>query len=181
MRVVGIVGEPCVGKSSLMRALIARLEPGQPERFGLLHGRYHPASRVLILGDYGACAWPGTDAYDQRARAYAELLFRDGHEWLPPGVTVLWEGLLFADADLWALARAHDLTLIWLTASAAAIRARHGGRGTARPGWVSLLFERLAAWGGEYPLMRWSNETRLEQRLNLERLCLMLGVAGGPP
>lgn len=178
MRIVAVVGEPASGKTSLVRALLAGLGPYYGGRFGLLRYREYPEARLMVLGDYAPeLPWPGTDIFDERARAYLRLLLEDGHEWLPADTTLLWEGLLFVEPLLLETARCrHDLTLVRLQASDATLEARYAARANYDyPHWLPQLRQRLDGYARDCRTVCLPSETDEDQRRNLERLRGLLG------
>ena len=61
MKVIGIIGEPAAGKSTVMRNLIADLGSGAVEKEGLVAYTKFPESKTIVAGIYDEQVFSGTD------------------------------------------------------------------------------------------------------------------------
>jgi hypothetical protein len=85
--IIGIGGEPAVGKSTLMREVLSRLPPPAPFKQGLVSGTLH--GTVAVLGRYvEGDPFPGTDRLSMAVSpAFVEWLDEPGRP-----KSVLFEG-----------------------------------------------------------------------------------------
>lgn len=93
--VIAIGGEPATGKSTLMKALIAKLgTPNAERKAGLMRYRAYPKHKALVLGGYEEeGGFPGTDRLAMNAQPAAEMFIttlQTAPQW--DGTTVLFEG-----------------------------------------------------------------------------------------
>lgn len=173
-RVIGIVGAPASGKTTLMRAVRRRLGTAEGGRFGLLRYEVYTQSRCLVLGVFRPNdPFPGSDRLPGRATDYARLLFRDGHQWLGDGWTVLWDGPRFARSA--TLTAARDLTLWRLVVPAEQLELRHAERmDNQSPRWLAGMRRELAAFCARWPVTDVPNATPGDLERNTEALLTLI-------
>jgi hypothetical protein len=124
MKVVGIIGVPASGKTTLMRAVIECLGPGQGFKFGLLHGTQYKA--CYLLGLYNVGLFAGTDRLSMAVQPDAIRFLR----WLAtqaPMATVLFEGDRLTRNQFLSVPDI-DYRLFVLTVTGAELDRRHAAR-----------------------------------------------------
>lgn len=95
MKVIGIGGEPCAGKTTIVQTLRGRL--GQPAKFkkGLIHGEQYPERGVMIIGKYDKTfgTFQGTDMLSMAVQPQI-VKFISEYQFLPDfeNWTLLFEG-----------------------------------------------------------------------------------------
>lgn len=80
-RIIILAGEPCSGKSTIMRSVLAKLSsvehhaPTPYQNLGL-KGHAYPVQDILILGTYAPGAFPGTDRLAMNVAPQAVALIK---------------------------------------------------------------------------------------------------------
>lgn len=149
MSLLYLIGEPGVGKSSIMRELLPsgpRAEFDRP----LAHTVYADGSLHLGNPRPSNAAHPGTDTLSMGALPVA-------CRWLPgfdPQVRIYGEGDRLANVRLWSAMRraGHDVRVVLLEGPAAERRA---GRGSNQdPRWLAGRATRVRNLAGQWPVER---------------------------
>ena len=172
MKVVGILGEPGVGKTTLVTRLLA--ECGQPVRCdaGLLKMQLYPAG-VLALGIYDGSTFAGSDRLSMGVMPHALEAASQLEQLFPDEVTVLFEGdRLMCAPFLNRLSNLDlELKLIKLEVTpkvAAARRAARGGK--QNEGWVKGRITKVERLSASYPFEVWANDAEEQAEQNLSKL-----------
>ncbi len=135
---VGIIGEPGVGKTTVMRAVLDEIRL-DPERLGAARWMRSDAEKLIVMGNYGGHTFDGTDRLSMSC--YADLERAAGYfaDQLP-GYAILWEGdRMTRQRWLDALVQhGYELVVFHVTAEAGAAQARRDSRGSNQnPSWIA--------------------------------------------
>lgn len=137
MQIIAIGGKPGCGKTTLLKALLKTLEPGQPFTWGrLIKGRFYPNARLVILGVYDARPFSGTDRLSMAV--VPEMICWLESESDPAIQTVVFEGdRLYTDAVLHVARKTRELITWELTAPDDVLHQRYTKRGSHQNGaWL---------------------------------------------
>lgn len=85
MRIAALIGEPATGKTTIARALIDDLSPGERFKRGLIVGSRHALDKVIVLGNYSDPnhKFSGTDRMSMACQPEVELFLAQTRENAP--------------------------------------------------------------------------------------------------
>jgi len=173
MKLVGVIGEPATGKTTLMRTVLTRLGDGYtPFKFGkLLYGRQYPGS-IYVLGIYAKGeTFGGTDRLSMAVQPVAIRFLQR----VPTDATVVFEGDRLTRAGFLDAAGRDKLTLFLVEASTKEKLRRHRHRrDTQSPQFHrsrATLIRRIA---DNFPVERLRNETDADIPVNARRILRVL-------
>lgn len=156
MRIIGLVGEPASGKSTVMRALLPSLGKGTFKKEGLVAYTEFPESKAFVAGVYDDAVFSGTD----RLSKGCGPKYR---EWLAAKVSdpeyadwkFYWEGERFSNSkffDFFLTLPVAPLTY-YLEADAATLDERNAGRSNQNPTWRKGMATRMRNLREGYPVV----------------------------
>lgn len=89
MRIFAIGGEPATGKSTLVKSILAELEPSHAFSFGRMKGHVVKSMNLWILGVYNPDeTFPGTDRLSMSVQPHAVEFLKQLSLGLSPGLGV---------------------------------------------------------------------------------------------
>lgn len=153
--VIFLYGVPGVGKSTLMRSLLAHFGPSDGVfRVGLLHGICYPLVRTIVLGSYTPGeVFAGTDRLSMGIQQSAPLFWKqltttpEYHDW-----AVVGEGSRISTKKfIECAARFHPVTLYQLVADPEVIEMRRAARSLQSEIWLRGMRSRMANLAALYP------------------------------
>ena len=156
MKLVGVIGEPATGKTTIMRQVLDSLGARYTRfKFGLLRGRKYP-NDLFVLGVYDGTTFAGTDRLSMAVQPFAQRFLSR----IPQQAIVLFEGdRLTRPAFLGAVAP-QDLVLFLVETTPEEKARRHGARADTQPEQFTrsraTLLNNLAA---TFKVTRLANET----------------------
>lgn len=157
MKVVGLIGEPASGKSTVMRAVLSGLDSTYTSfKYRLVVGRQYPRN-LYVLGIYDdRNVFGGTDRLSMAVQPDAIRFLSK----VPPCSTVLFEGDRLTRAGfLQAAAAAGNLKLFLLEASPDEKKRRHKDRNDTQPPQFQRSRATLVAnIAAHFPVERLRNE-----------------------
>jgi len=164
MKLIGVIGEPATGKTTLMRAVLERLGPEYtPFKFGkLLYGRQYPRD-LYVLGIYRKGEpFAGTDRLSMAVQPVAIRFIRH----VGPKAIVLFEGDRLTRQGFLEVA-ANNLHLFMLETSYGEKMRRHDARADTQPEQFhksrATLISRIAS---AFPVERLRNESPADTEAN---------------
>lgn len=171
MKLIGIVGEPATGKTTLVRAVLKRLgNEYTPFKYRLVYGRQYP-SGLFVLGIYrDGEMFGGTDRLSMAVQPDAIRFLKK----VPDHATVLFEGDRLTRAGF-LRAAGEGLLLFVLEASPSEKEKRHRQRADSQKPTFhrsrATLVQRIAS---DFPSQRLRNETATDLAQNVERLAAIV-------
>jgi len=172
MKLIGVIGEPATGKTTLMRRVLSRLGDNYtPFKYGkLLYGRQYPRD-LFVLGIYPKGeTFGGTDRLSMAVQPVAIRFLRK----IPPKAIVLFEGDRLTRAGF--LEAAGDkLQLFLIEATTAEKMRRHKARHDTQSNQFhrsrATLISRIA---GQFHVERLPNETSDDLSANADKVIAAL-------
>ena len=137
MRIFGMSGVPCSGKTTVMRHVISRLGQGKIQKIGILVYQLHESSKCIVLGSYAKAEFGGTDRLSMAVQPVALGVIQawasdpNMKDW-----TILFEGdRLFNSSFIESLNKIDGLKCVFvmLHASEKTQKERHKDRGDTQP------------------------------------------------
>ncbi len=167
MRLIGIVGEPATGKTTLVRAVLKRMGKEYTDfKFRLVYGRQFP-SGLFVLGIFrDGEVFGGTDRLSMAVQPDAVRFLRK----VPDQATVLFEGDRLTRAGF-LRAAGDGLFLFVLEASASEKEKRHRDRAdTQKPTFHRSRATLVARIASDFPSERLRNDTLKDLQQNVARV-----------
>lgn len=187
MKIIGIFGEPCTGKSTVMRMLIRILAmENRPQLKKFSQLKYvkiesqEPKKQVVVLGHYFVGkAFEGTDMLSMNIKPHLKYFFQ-------ACVTsdldyILFEGDRLADAELlkWMKER-YAVELFRLTAPQNILNSRHKYRkDTQTQRWLQGRKTKIENLARNFPMVDLSHETELDTVSIVNRFLIEISMSQG--
>jgi ABC-type dipeptide/oligopeptide/nickel transport system ATPase component len=146
MKIVGLIGEPASGKSTVFRKLIATLGGYSIQKQGLVTYTLYHDDKVIIAGIYDEQVFSGTDRLSKGCGpAYREWITQknEGPDW--DSWTFYWEGERFSNSKFFDFFRdeCSDVTIYYLMADEATLNERNANRSNQNPSWRKGMATRM--------------------------------------
>ena len=158
MKIVGLIGEPAAGKSTVMRNFIDTLEGGCAIiRDGLVVYTLYPDDKVIIAGIYDEQVFSGTDrmskACGPKVREWLTQMNGDS-EW--DDYAFYWEGERFSNSKFFHYFFNEnpdwDVTVYFLTADEKTLNERNKARSNQNDSWRKGMRTRMNNLRNGYPV-----------------------------
>ena len=155
MKIIGLIGEPAAGKSTVMRGLIASLGEGVLRKEGLVVYTEFAEDKVFVAGIYDEAVFSGTD----RTAKSCGPKYR---EWLLAKVSdpefsdwkFYWEGERFSNSKFFDFFLTLPVTPVtyYLAADETVLNERNAGRSNQNPTWRKGMATRMRNLREGYPV-----------------------------
>lgn len=143
MKVIGFVGQPCSGKSTLMRQLMSEIgDEWELVQEGLLRFHFNAQKNVMVMGIYDDRVFSGTDLL-------AKNVGPKFREWISAfdeqdTVIILWEGERFSNSPtIQHLLKTVDTELYLVEAPEEVLEERNRNRSNQNDNWRRSMKTRI--------------------------------------
>jgi ABC-type dipeptide/oligopeptide/nickel transport system ATPase component len=154
MKIIGLIGEPAAGKSTVMKNFIATLGEGEIVKDGLVVYTRYNDDRVIIAGKYEeGVTFCGTDTLSKgcgpKYREWLEKVHRDPafENW-----TFYWEGERFSNNPFMELLTNLGATTYYLEADGKTLNERNANRSNQNLTWRKGMQTRMHNLRDKYPV-----------------------------
>ena len=146
MKIIGLIGEPAAGKSTVFRKFIATLGSYSVQKEGLVTYTLFHDDNVIVAGIYDEQVFSGTDRLSKGCGPkYREWIARHNAnpEW--DDWSFYFEGERFSNSKFFDFFRdeCSDVTLYYLTADVATLNERNANRSNQNPSWRKGMATRM--------------------------------------
>ena len=154
MKIIGLIGEPASGKSTVIKNFIANLGEGTIVKDGLVVYTEYSDAKVIVAGKYEeGVTFCGTDTlskgcgpkYRDWLRKVSEDLLRD--DW-----TFVWEGERFSNNPFMEMFGELGATTYYLEADEKTLDERNADRSNQNPTWRKGMRTRMHNLRDKYPV-----------------------------
>jgi len=155
MKIIGIIGEPAAGKSTVMRNLISGLGSGAVEKEGLVAYTKFPESKTIIAGIYDEQVFSGTDRLSKGCGPkYREWLAAKNLEPAYDSWTFYWEGERFSNSKFFDFFfnECSGVQVNYLVAEDEVLNERNANRSNQNPTWRKGMKTRMENLKKNYPV-----------------------------
>ena len=156
MKIVGLIGEPAAGKSTVMRKFIDTLEGGSAiVKDGLVVYTLYPDDKVIVAGIYDEQVFSGTDrmskACGPKVREWLTQMNKDP-AW--DDYTFYWEGERFSNSKFfhYFYNECPEVTIYCLMADEATLNERNANRSQQNETWRKGMRTRMRKLRTDYPV-----------------------------
>jgi dephospho-CoA kinase len=156
MKIIGYIGEPATGKSTLMRSIMAGLGEGTLVKEGVVVYHLFPETQSIVLGIYDGQVFSGTDrlskAVGPKFRAWLTNLAANREY---EDFTIYWEGERFSNApSLEHMYATCPTTIYLLEADSETLEQRHKARDNQNETWLKGMKTRVRNLAEKFPVVR---------------------------
>jgi len=155
MKIVGLIGEPAAGKSTVFRKLIATLGEGTVQKEGLVVYTIYPQDKVIIAGVYDEQVFSGTDRLSKGCGPkYREWLSAKNADSKFADWEFYFEGERFSNSKFFDYFRdeCSDVTIYYLVADETTLNERNANRSNQNPSWRKGMATRMRNLRENYPV-----------------------------
>ena len=162
MKIIGIIGEPATGKSTLMQNIIVRYSGWKSLKWHLVKGLVNEETKILILGEYSTGEkFGGTDRLAMNAQPQVESFLATCAK-LPfySEFTVLFEGDRLSNAKFFEFCQKNfECRFFALVANDLLKESRHAGRDNQNKTWLLGRKTKVANLIAQFNLPTFKHET----------------------
>ena len=156
MKIVGVVGEPAAGKSTLMRQFIDTLGEGDVHKEGLVVFTVFPDDLVAIAGSYEeGKTFSGTDSLSKACGPqYREWIKEKDGDPAWDDIVFYWEGERFSNNKMLEFLsnEVSESTVYYLEAEPDVLDSRNAARSGQNETWRKGMRTRLKNLRDRYPM-----------------------------
>ena len=155
MKIVGLIGEPASGKSTVFRNFIAGLGKGTVHKEGLVVYTLHPEDKIIVAGIYDEAVFSGTDRLSKGCGPkYREWLTAKVADDAYSNWVFYWEGERFSNSKFFDFFRdgCEDVTIYYLQADEETLNERNANRSNQNPSWRKGMATRMRNLRENYPV-----------------------------
>ena len=157
MKIIGLIGEPAAGKSTVMKSLISKLGPSEIVKEGLVVYTKYPDDKVLIAGKYEeGVTFCGTDTLSKGCGPkYREWLQAAQADQFFDDYTFYFEGERFSNSkffDFFFSSECKDVTIYYLEADENVLNERNAARSNQNDSWRKGMRTRMLNLKNGYPV-----------------------------
>jgi len=155
MKIIGLIGEPASGKSTVMRNLIAGLGLGEVVKEGLVVYTVFAKKRVIVAGIYDEQVFSGTDRLSKGCGPkYREWLTARSENSEYDDWVFYWEGERFSNSKFFDYFQEYngDVTIYYLECDEAMLNDRNANRSNQNASWRKGMKTRMTNLKNNYPV-----------------------------
>jgi hypothetical protein len=156
MKIIGVIGEPAAGKSTVMRNFISGLSGGVVEKEGLVTYTNFPDFKVIVAGIYDEQIFSGTDRLSKSCGPkYREWLTMKNSDPEFNMWTFYWEGERFSNNKFFDFffKECVEIRVYYLTAEEETLNLRNTNRSNQNPTWRKGMKTRMENLRDKYRLI----------------------------
>jgi ABC-type dipeptide/oligopeptide/nickel transport system ATPase component len=146
MKIVGLIGEPASGKSTVMRKLISQLGKGNVQKEGLVAYTIFPNDKVIVAGIYDEQVFSGTDRLSKGCGPkYREWLTAKNADLKFSDWVFYWEGERFSNSKFFDFFRdeCSGVDIYYLTVDKETLDNRNANRSNQNESWRKGMATRM--------------------------------------
>lgn len=146
MRIVGLIGEPASGKSTVFRNLLSKLGSGEVKKEGLVAYTEYPDDKVFVAGIYDEQVFSGTDRLSKGCGPkYREWLAAKCADPAYSDWVFYFEGERFSNSKFFDFFRdeCSDVTIYYLICDEETLNERNANRSNQNPSWRKGMATRM--------------------------------------
>lgn len=155
MQIIGLIGEPAAGKSTVMRDFLAHLGPGEVVKEGLVTYTVFKPEKVIVAGIYDSQVFSGTDRLSKGCGPkYREWLLSKVNDPEFDDWKFYWEGERFSNSKFFDffLTLPTPCVTYFLEADEALLNERNANRSNQNPTWRKGMATRMRNLRENYPV-----------------------------
>jgi len=156
MLIVGLIGEPAAGKSTVMREFLSKLKgPSEVVKEGLVAYTVYPEERVMVAGIYDEQVFSGTDRLSKGCGPkYREWLLAKVLDSEYAGWNFYWEGERFSNSKFFDffLTLGVPYVTYYLTCDEKTLASRNVARSGQNDSWRKGMATRMRNLRNNYPV-----------------------------
>lgn len=156
MRIIGLIGEPASGKSTVFRKLIATLGEGTLQKENLIAYNVFPQEKIIIAGIYDELVFSGTDRLSKGCGPkYREWLRSKNVDVEFDDWSFYFEGERFSNSKFFDYFRdeCSNVVIYYLNADVATLDERNAKRSNQNPTWRKGMATRMRNLKEKYTLL----------------------------
>ena len=155
MQIIGLIGEPAAGKSTVMRDFIARLGRKEVVKEGLVAYTLYAEDKVMVAGIYDEQVFSGTDRLSKGCGPkYREWLAAKANDPEFSDWKFYWEGERFSNSKFFDffLTLKTPVVTYYLEADPEVLNERNAKRSNQNPTWRKGMATRMRNLREGYPV-----------------------------
>ena len=157
MKIIGLIGEPAAGKSTVFRNLIATLESvGEAKKEGLVGYTEYAKEKVFVAGYYDEQVFSGTDRLSKGCGPkYREWLLEKANDPQYADWKFYFEGERFSNSkffDFFFQIYPSEVTVYFLDADENTLSERNKARSNQNDSWRKGMATRMSNLRKNYPV-----------------------------
>jgi hypothetical protein len=155
MKIIGLIGEPAAGKSTVMREVIGSLGEGTVRKEGLVCYTEFLEDKVMVAGIYDEAVFSGTDRLSKgcgpkyREWVAAKVADPQYSEWV-----FYWEGERISNSKFFDFffKDCPEVTVYFVQADENTLNERNANRSNQNPTWRKGMATRMRNLRENYPV-----------------------------
>lgn len=165
MKIIGLIGEPAAGKSTIMRAFTTTLKgEGTVKKEGLVVYTEYPEDKVFVAGIYDEAVFSGTDRTAKSCGPkYREWLSNKKSDPYYEDWSFFWEGERFSNSKFFDFFfnECSEVSVYYLEADEQTLSERNAARSNQNASWRKGMATRMRNLRELYPVKIVSQGFRL--------------------
>lgn len=155
MKIIGLIGEPAAGKSTVFRNFIKGLGEGSVKKEGLVGYTEYPEDKVFVAGIYDEQVFSGTDRLSKGCGPkYREWLLEKVNDPAYSDWKFYFEGERFSNSKFFDFFQTLEVpvTVYYLVCDEETLNERNANRSNQNPSWRKGMATRMRNLRENYPV-----------------------------